>query len=286
MIRSVQSIDRAWLHAMGHTDGDIARMLDPGDKPLLTKVWQDADGRVVGSASAGPLETASGAWLSGLVRVAPYVQGRGIGTAVVQAALEAARAEGASHVQCYIEPHNISSIRAHERAGYVRVGAVRSFLVRASTLVASAPEDLPPEIEEVDAGALSAVTGAAGYTALIRYFPRLSAACRPPTKRNLGRVARHVLDRLRNLPTERRLVLRSGDRALLGIILMGQGEPRLMTARARVPELTVLRLAAMEKVVSAPYWPRDQTKGFLLLHDDQAPPNPELVLKTQQIYVA
>jgi GNAT superfamily N-acetyltransferase len=286
MIRSIQSVDRAWLHAMGHSDAEIARMLDPRDKHLLTLVWQDADGRVVGSASAGPMDDRSGTWLTGLVRVAPDVQGRGIGTALVQAALEAARTEGASQVQCYIEPENVSSIRAHQRAGYVRVGAERSFLMRASTALPSPPADAAIEIEEVDAPALGGAVDTAGYGSMVRYFPGLIAESRPRLGRKVGKVARHLLERLRHLPPERRLVLRGADRALVGIILLVQGEPRLMAERAQVPRLTLSRLAALERAVGEPYWPRDQMKGFLLLHDHQSIPKPELVLKTQQVFVA
>jgi hypothetical protein len=59
-----------------------------------------------------------------------------------------------------------------------------------------------------------------------------------------------------------------------------------MAERAQVPQLTVSRLAMLESAVGASYWPRDQTKGFLLLHDHQSTPKPELVLKTQQVFVA
>lgn len=271
---------------MGHSDAEIARMLDPRDKHFRTVVWQDADGRVVGSASAGPVDDPSGAWLTGLVRVAPEVQGRGIGTALVRAALEAARTEGASQVQCYIEPDNASSIRAHERAGYVRIGAERSFLMRASAAPPSPPADAAIEVEEVDVHALGGAVDSAGYGTMVRYFPGFSAASRPQGGRTVRDVARHLVERLRHVPPERRLVLRGGDRALVGLILLVQGEPRLMAERAQVPLLTVSRLAMLETAVGQSYWPRDQTKGFLLLHDHQSTPTPDLVLKTQRVYVA
>jgi GNAT superfamily N-acetyltransferase len=285
VIRPVQSSDRSGLSHMGHSEAEIDRMTSGRARTLITLVWQEADGTLLGSASAGPGAGPPGLWISGLVRVAPVALGRGIGTAVVRAAVADARARGATQIQCYIEPGNAASIRAHERAGYLRAPAERSFLVRAGTIQAQSTEP-PVNVEEGDSQTLGKAVTAIGFAEVVRYFPELSSVVAEPPRQSLRELARRALRSVRGTPAERCFVLSGTDQATVGLILAIPGGPVLLMERAQVSQLTLSRLATAEQVVAKSYWPRDPKRGFLLLHDDQMTPDPKLVRKTQRIYVA
>ncbi|NIP78381.1 MAG: GNAT family N-acetyltransferase, partial [Gemmatimonadetes bacterium] len=82
------------------------------------------DGRVVGFAALSPVSTRP--VYAGVAEVMVYVaedaRGRGVGTALLSALVEATEAAGLWTLTAGIFPENEASIRAHERVGFRRVG--------------------------------------------------------------------------------------------------------------------------------------------------------------------
>ncbi len=80
--------------------------------------------RVLGWVALSPFSTRRAytgvAWLS--VYVAPDAQGRGIGSSLVRAALEAADESGIWTLMVGILPENAASLALHRRAGFRRIG--------------------------------------------------------------------------------------------------------------------------------------------------------------------
>lgn len=287
MIRPAVASDRESLVRLGHSEAEVHRMfhgMSPFRHGGITLVWQSGAGELVGSASAGPIPGHRGFWISGFVRVAESAQGRGIGTALVRSVLGAAESAGARRVYCLIEPENTASIRIHERAGYRRAPAERSSLIRASGAAAPDEELRRGAPQVVDRKTFREAVEAAGYATSMEYFPGALAATDPPVHRRLLSAAAQVLRRARHRPIERRLIVRSADQLISGLILSTPAEPRLMTEREQVEQLSPPRLAALESKVARPYWPLDQEAGFLLLHDETSRPDPALVRKRLSVF--
>ncbi len=288
MIRPAGATDRDSLVRLGHSELEVSRMLtrpSPFRHGLVTHVWQSGSGQVLGAASAGPISGLGGLWTSGFVRVAEAARGLGIGTALVKSVLEAAESAGASRVHCLIEPTNTASIRIHERAGYRRAPAERSYLLRASPTTEPDDDLRRSALEEVGPHRFREAAEAAGYAMSVEYFPRMLAATSPPPPhRRLLTLASNGVRRLRHRPIERRLIVRTANRLLAGLILSTPAEPRLMTEREQVEHLDASRLAALEGKVARPYWPLDQVVGFLLLHDQDSRPDPHLVRRQLAVF--
>ena len=85
------------------------------------------DGEVVGWCDILPFErpTKSHGGVLGL-GVLPGHRGRGIGTALLQAALNAAKASGLTRVELIVREHNARAIALYERLGFVREGLKRN----------------------------------------------------------------------------------------------------------------------------------------------------------------
>ncbi|MBT8489051.1 MAG: GNAT family N-acetyltransferase [Gemmatimonadetes bacterium] len=84
----------------------------------------EEDGVVLGFVALSPVSSRS--VYRGVAEVMVYVaaaaRGRGLGTALLQALVEASEAEGIWTLSAGIFPENTASIRAHERVGFRRVG--------------------------------------------------------------------------------------------------------------------------------------------------------------------
>jgi L-amino acid N-acyltransferase YncA len=87
-------------------------------------VARDGDGRVVGWTALGRYSTrevyAGVAWES--VYVAPAAQGRGVGTALLNALVVASEDAGVWTLLAGVLVENTASLALHERAGFRRVG--------------------------------------------------------------------------------------------------------------------------------------------------------------------
>lgn len=83
-----------------------------------------ADTGLLGWAVLSPVS--SRCVYGGVAEVSLYVaasaQGRGVGTALLQALVEASEAEGVWTLQAGIFPENVASVRVHERCGFRAVG--------------------------------------------------------------------------------------------------------------------------------------------------------------------
>lgn len=88
----------------------------------------ELDGKVAGYAYAGTYRVrAAFHWtVENSVYVAGWAQGRGVGTALLDALIGACTAAGFRQMVAVIgEPSNTASIRLHERFGFVHVGTYR-----------------------------------------------------------------------------------------------------------------------------------------------------------------
>lgn len=83
-------------------------------------VWME-DGRVVGNVSFRRA-AAAGGWMIGNVAVHPRWQGRSIGRALVEAALEEIAARGGVWVGLEVRADNVAARRLYERLGFEPVG--------------------------------------------------------------------------------------------------------------------------------------------------------------------
>ena len=100
---------------------------DAGHRPFGRFV-AEADGRVVGWVALAPYSAravyAGVAWES--VYVTAAAQGRGVGLALLQAAVAASEAAGVWTLLAGVLAENAASLAVHRRAGFRRVGVNRS----------------------------------------------------------------------------------------------------------------------------------------------------------------
>ncbi|MFV0282055.1 MAG: GNAT family N-acetyltransferase [Rhodoblastus sp.] len=84
----------------------------------------ELDGRIAGYAAYGPFRAFEGYRLTveNSVYVAPGMQGRGVGRALMDALLSRARNAGFHAMVAGIEAENHASIRLHEALGFAEVG--------------------------------------------------------------------------------------------------------------------------------------------------------------------
>jgi len=121
------------IYAAGIATGDATLERDTPEwdqwneahRPDCRFVAVDGD-RVLGWVALAPYSGraayAGVAWLS--VYVAPDAQGRGVGRALVDAAVEASDAAGVWTLMAGILPENAASLALHQRAGFRRVGVL------------------------------------------------------------------------------------------------------------------------------------------------------------------
>lgn len=95
----------------------------PGEGMMPGFVWRDG-GRVVGTASVRRIHTFRFGWLISNVAVHPDWQGRGIGRALMEAALDYARDNGASWVVLQVRDDNRVARQLYESMGFRSVGEV------------------------------------------------------------------------------------------------------------------------------------------------------------------
>ena len=96
---------------------------DAARRPEARLVAEEA-GKVVGFAALSPFSTRPvyAGVAEVMVYVAEDVRGRGVGTALLRALVEASEAAGVWTLLAGIFPENEASLRAHERVGFRRLG--------------------------------------------------------------------------------------------------------------------------------------------------------------------
>lgn len=107
------------------SDGTLTQVL--ADEDLPHALVAELDGRVVGYVRVRPSSLPSSAHVHRVdgLAVDPAVQGRGAGTALVQAALELARSRGARKVTLAVLDRNERARRLYARCGFVEEGVLR-----------------------------------------------------------------------------------------------------------------------------------------------------------------
>jgi L-amino acid N-acyltransferase len=91
--------------------------------PVL--VARDGDGAVIGLGSYGWFKASPPGYSTTVehtVMVSPTARGAGIGTALLEALIARATADGFHVMVASIDAENVGSIRLHERLGFVEVG--------------------------------------------------------------------------------------------------------------------------------------------------------------------
>jgi phosphinothricin acetyltransferase len=123
---SIAEIYRAGIesgHATFETRVPTWEEWDAARHPACRVVLEE-EGRVVGFAALSPVSTR--AVYRGVAEVMVYVaadrRGAGLGGTLLRALVDCSEAEGFWTLQASIFPENTASIRAHERAGFRRVG--------------------------------------------------------------------------------------------------------------------------------------------------------------------
>jgi phosphinothricin acetyltransferase len=113
------------LEAM--TDEQIASWFSEhgtADRPVLVA---DDDRRVAGFGALSTFRDSTGYRFTAedTIYLAPEAQGRGIGSALMEALCERGRAGGLVHVVAMIDGENVHSIAFHEKHGFEHVGVFR-----------------------------------------------------------------------------------------------------------------------------------------------------------------
>lgn len=103
---------------------DWLRALREGSYPVLVA---DIDGRVAGYAAAGPFRTFAGFrhTAENSVYVHPEFHGRGVGSALLSALIDACRNTTIHVLIAAIEANNTVSIALHEKHGFESTGIMR-----------------------------------------------------------------------------------------------------------------------------------------------------------------
>jgi len=124
--------ERRWLSAEPPIPRDRYReqtMTALDDPRCLVLVAEDGDGGLIGELSAlGRANRPADVGMS----VAAASRGRGVGTALMEACVEWARANGVHKLSLQVWPHNDVALRLYEKFGFEREGVLRNHYRRAS----------------------------------------------------------------------------------------------------------------------------------------------------------
>lgn len=101
--------------------GLLDSLSPPGEGMMPGFVWLEG-GRVVGTASARRVHTLNRGWLISNVAVHPDWQGRGIGRALLEAAVDYAEDYGGRWIVLQVRSSNAVARRLYESVGFKRVG--------------------------------------------------------------------------------------------------------------------------------------------------------------------
>lgn len=93
---------------------------------VASYVW-DEGGVILGNVSVQQSITRKTTWLIGNVATHPHHRNQGIGTVLMQAAVEHARARGGRHVALQVVDGNEPAVRLYRRLGFERLGAVTHY---------------------------------------------------------------------------------------------------------------------------------------------------------------
>lgn len=134
-----EAIAAIYAHAVRH--GTASFETDPPDVAELVRRWRavraaggpylvsEEDGAILGYCYAGPYRPrpAYSSTLEDSVYIAPGQGGKGVGTALLARAIEAAEAAGFRQMVAVIgDTGNHASRRLHERLGFVHTGTLRN----------------------------------------------------------------------------------------------------------------------------------------------------------------
>ena len=121
-----------WIAGEAPVDRDgrrVAFLGSIGADDVLTLVAEDEDGRIVGMLAAF-------AHPSGVAELGMSVdadrRGRGIGTALLHASIDWARAEGLHKLSLEVFPHNEPALSLYRKVGFQEEGRLRAHYRRAS----------------------------------------------------------------------------------------------------------------------------------------------------------
>ena len=163
--RGILAVDRATFNDCPYSPGQVVRLLAAGEQ----RAWvAEVDGRVVGFVAAFPTRTLQAeGWEVDLLAVHPAHRGRGIGTALIEAAVEGASGRGATRARAAVAVKNRASRRAFGAAGF-RARPGTCHLMRCDVAGATARPPLP------GLEAIRPLAGEADAQALLRLAPALA----------------------------------------------------------------------------------------------------------------
>ena len=106
-------IDRA-----GDRDKTVASYVTAGDGCMFVAIFGD---RLVGASGVNVHQGIADLGMN----IAPEWRGRGIGSALIEASIDWARAQAAHKISLQVWPHNDTAIALYEKYGFVREGYLR-----------------------------------------------------------------------------------------------------------------------------------------------------------------
>jgi ribosomal protein S18 acetylase RimI-like enzyme len=117
--------------------GLTLRLLALLGPPYRGLVWEE-EGRLVGNVTL--MRECAGAWSLSNIAVTPEARGRGIGGALVDAAIRRLRGVGANTVMLQVRPENALAVGLYERQGFVTYDRVHEMVLKADSWAALSPE--------------------------------------------------------------------------------------------------------------------------------------------------
>lgn len=116
---------RRLLHMLRHYGPFESAMM----QGAVSYLWDDG-GVLLGNVSLQQSMTRKDTWLIGNVATHPHSRNQGIGTALMRAAIEHARARGGRHVALQVVEGNETAVRLYRALGFARLGAVTHYTRR------------------------------------------------------------------------------------------------------------------------------------------------------------
>lgn len=131
-----------WLARSGPWLWLLARLYQVGEGFIPGFVWVE-EGRIVGNVSVRRVGARGEGWLIGNVAVHPDWRRRGIGWALIEAAVGLMQERGGRWAGLMVEQENLPALRLYEKMGFHRLGAMTTWRGR------PARPPRPPETPEV-----------------------------------------------------------------------------------------------------------------------------------------
>ncbi len=122
-----------WLARSGPWLWLLARLQQVGEGFIPGFVWVE-DGRIVGNVSVRRAGARGEGWLIGNVAVHPDWRRRGIGRALMEAAVGLMQERGGRWAGLMVEHDNLPALRLYEKMGFHRLGAITTWQGRPTRL--------------------------------------------------------------------------------------------------------------------------------------------------------